>query len=140
VQAVPRLCGFYPGICLTTEERARKNLSQGSRRVPAGVMEIHKHTIRIHRHNNMNLICVCPCIVVICGEEKPTRCHSMIYCSCDLLYTFRTLICPSSGAPRLYLDYNARCEVPKLLVVGRQVLGSSLCVQRETSSCFFFST
>jgi hypothetical protein len=27
---VPRLCGVYPGICLTTEEKARKNLSQGS--------------------------------------------------------------------------------------------------------------
>jgi hypothetical protein len=26
--AVPRLCEFYPGICLTTEERACKNLSQ----------------------------------------------------------------------------------------------------------------
>jgi len=25
---------FYPDICLTTEEKARKNLSQGSRRVP----------------------------------------------------------------------------------------------------------
>jgi len=24
----------YPGICLTTEEKARKNLNQGSRRVP----------------------------------------------------------------------------------------------------------
>ena len=30
VRAVPRLCEFYPGICLTTEEKARKNLSQGS--------------------------------------------------------------------------------------------------------------
>jgi len=30
VRAVPRLCGSYPGICLTTEEKARKNLSQGS--------------------------------------------------------------------------------------------------------------
>ena len=29
VRAVPRLCEFYPGICLTTEEKARKNLSQG---------------------------------------------------------------------------------------------------------------
>jgi hypothetical protein len=28
VRAVTRLCGFYPGICLTTEEKARKNLSQ----------------------------------------------------------------------------------------------------------------
>jgi len=33
VWAVPRLCKFYPGIWLTTEEKARKNLSQGSRRV-----------------------------------------------------------------------------------------------------------
>jgi hypothetical protein len=54
VRAVPRLCVLYPGICLTTEERARKNLIQGSRRVPAGTMKIHKHTIRIHRHNNKN--------------------------------------------------------------------------------------
>ena len=31
VRAVPRLCAFYPGICLTTEEKARKNLSQGKK-------------------------------------------------------------------------------------------------------------
>jgi hypothetical protein len=30
VQAVPRLCELYPGICLTNEEEARENLSQGS--------------------------------------------------------------------------------------------------------------
>jgi len=28
---VLRLCKFYPGICLTTEEKARKNLSQGKK-------------------------------------------------------------------------------------------------------------
>jgi len=44
VQFVPRLCGLYPGICLTTEEKAWKNLIQGDRRVPAGTMKIHKHT------------------------------------------------------------------------------------------------
>jgi len=54
VQAVPRLCGLYPGIWLTTEEKARKNLSQGSRRVPAGTMKVHEHTIRIYRHKNKN--------------------------------------------------------------------------------------
>jgi len=54
VWAVPGLCGFYPGICLTTEEKARKNVTQSSRRVPADTMEIHKRTIRIHRHNNKN--------------------------------------------------------------------------------------
>jgi len=31
VRAVPRLGELYPGICLTTEEKAQKNLSQGSR-------------------------------------------------------------------------------------------------------------
>ena len=31
MQAVPRLCEFYPGICLTTEEKAWKNLSQGKK-------------------------------------------------------------------------------------------------------------
>jgi hypothetical protein len=35
MQAVPRLYELYPGICLTTEEKAQKNLIQGSRRVPA---------------------------------------------------------------------------------------------------------
>ena len=40
LRAMPRLGELYPGICLTTEENARKNLSQGSR------------TIRIHRPSN----------------------------------------------------------------------------------------
>jgi hypothetical protein len=40
---VPHLCGFWPGFCLTTEGKARKHLSQGSRRVPAGTVKVHKH-------------------------------------------------------------------------------------------------
>ena len=31
MRAVPRLCEFYPGICLTTEEKAWENLSQGKK-------------------------------------------------------------------------------------------------------------
>jgi hypothetical protein len=31
VRSVPRLCEFYPGISLTTEEKAWKNLSQGKK-------------------------------------------------------------------------------------------------------------
>jgi hypothetical protein len=54
VRAVSRLCGFYPGNCLKTEEKTRKNLIQGSRRVPADTMKIHKYTIRIHGHKNKN--------------------------------------------------------------------------------------
>ena len=36
VRAVPRLCELYPGICLTTEEKARRKLNQGSRSVLVG--------------------------------------------------------------------------------------------------------
>ena len=49
VRAAPRLCELYHGLCLTAEEKARKALSQGSRRVPVGTMNIHKHTIRIQQ-------------------------------------------------------------------------------------------
>ena len=60
VRAVPCLCVLYPGICLTTEEKARKTLSQGSWRVPVGTMKTEYTeqytTIRIHKHNNKNTI------------------------------------------------------------------------------------
>jgi hypothetical protein len=50
MRAVSQICGFNLGICLTTEENARKNLSQDSRRVPAGTMkEYIDITIKIHK-------------------------------------------------------------------------------------------
>jgi hypothetical protein len=49
VRAVPRLCGLYLGICLTTDEKARNNLTQFSPRLPAGTTKINKHTINIHK-------------------------------------------------------------------------------------------
>ena len=33
---MPRLCEFDPGICLTTEEKARKNLNQGKQKKMMG--------------------------------------------------------------------------------------------------------
>ena len=36
VRAVPRLGELYPGICLTTEGKARKNLSQGRKNLSQG--------------------------------------------------------------------------------------------------------
>ena len=44
--AVPRLCEFYPGICLTTEEKARKNLSQVKKNISQSTVYIlpkHPH-------------------------------------------------------------------------------------------------
>jgi len=62
VLAVPRLCELHPGVCLTTEEKAQKNPSQGSRRVPAGTMktEYTEQNIRnnknVHKHNNKHTV------------------------------------------------------------------------------------
>jgi hypothetical protein len=52
VWAVPCLCMLYPGICLTTEEKARTNLSQGSQRVPVGVMKTEYTEQNIHKIKN----------------------------------------------------------------------------------------
>ena len=39
----PVFCKFFPGICLTTEEKARKNLSQGSQRVLVYILPKRTH-------------------------------------------------------------------------------------------------
>jgi len=45
-------------------------------------------------------------------EEKPTRCHWMVYCTYDMLNIFRGLLCPSPGA-RDYMcvitSYGVQC-------------------------------
>ena len=52
VRTVPGLCEFYPGICLTTEEKSRRNISQGSRRVPDGTMKTEYTEQNIHNDKN----------------------------------------------------------------------------------------
>jgi septal ring factor EnvC (AmiA/AmiB activator) len=42
VRAVPRLCEFCPGICLTTEEKARKNLNQGKKNLNQGKKNLNQ--------------------------------------------------------------------------------------------------
>jgi len=50
--AVPRLCEFYPGICLTTEEKAQKNLSQGKKNLRVQYTQYQNtHTLQ----NNIKL-------------------------------------------------------------------------------------
>jgi len=48
MRAVPRLCESYPGICVAAEEKARKTLSQGSRRVPVGAVKTEYTEQNIH--------------------------------------------------------------------------------------------
>jgi hypothetical protein len=55
VVAVPSLCELYPGICLTTEEKARKNLSQDRRRDSKNAHYQDTHTLQtppIHTHTH----------------------------------------------------------------------------------------
>jgi hypothetical protein len=57
----PVIGSVYTGICLTTEEKARKNLSQGSRRMPAGTVKTEYteqsiQTIRIHSLQNLTKV------------------------------------------------------------------------------------
>ena len=52
VRAVPGLCELYLDICLTTEEKTRKNLSQGRRRVPVGTMKTEHTEQSIHNNKN----------------------------------------------------------------------------------------
>jgi hypothetical protein len=80
---VPRICGFYRGICLTTEEKARKNIRvqdrQGTYNVALGhgfvqlifavpkQQELHilsmfvaldiQHTKRKHRTTSSSVVC-----------------------------------------------------------------------------------
>jgi len=42
---VPRLCEFYPGICLTTEKKARKNLSQGKKNLSQVKKKLSQSTV-----------------------------------------------------------------------------------------------
>jgi len=49
------LCEFYPSICLTTEEKAWKNFSQGSRRVLVYTLPKHQHITKptlTHTHTH----------------------------------------------------------------------------------------
>jgi hypothetical protein len=47
VRAVPRLCEFYPGICLTTEEKARKNHSKGKKPLRQDKKNVSQSTVYI---------------------------------------------------------------------------------------------
>ena len=82
------------------------------------------------------------------GEEKPTRCHWMLYCTYDMLNMFRALICPSPGA-RDYMCFIAAYGVQCLVAgcrgsgAGEQAMppgGGMLHDSVVTSSWFFFST
>ena len=78
-------------------------------------------------------------------EEKPTRCHWMVYSTYNMLNMFRALLCPSSGA-RDYMcvitAYGVRCLGCWLLKVRFKAAGCIISAINHpvTYSWFFFST
>ena len=56
MQALPRLCEFYPGICLTTEEKARKNLSQGKK----NLSQVKKNLSQVKKNLSQSTVYILP--------------------------------------------------------------------------------
>ena len=60
---MPSLCEFYSGICLTTEEKARKNLSQGKKNLSQVEKNLSQSTVYVlPRHPHIT---------------KPTQTHTL---------------------------------------------------------------
>ena len=58
MRAMSRLCEFYPGICLTTEGKARRNLSQGQENLSQSTVYIlpkHPHVTK-HTHTHTHTL------------------------------------------------------------------------------------
>jgi hypothetical protein len=55
VLAVPRSCELYPGICITTDEKALKTLSQDRQRVTVGTMKTECKEKNLHKNKNTKL-------------------------------------------------------------------------------------
>ena len=53
---MPRLCEFYPGICLTTEEKARKNLSQGKK----NLSQVKKNLSQVKKNLSQSTVYILP--------------------------------------------------------------------------------
>ena len=65
-------------------------------------------------------------------EEKPTRCHWMVYFTYNITQHVSGTCMPIIRSSRLYMCYyRLWCAMPWLLVVGGQVQGSRLCVRDE---------
>jgi hypothetical protein len=91
VQSVPRLCEFYLGISLTTEEKAWKNLSQGKK----NLSQVKKNL----SHSTLYILPKHPHIT------KPSQTHTL---QNPLIHTLQNNIKP----PQYKLERNAYRRVP----------------------------
>jgi len=109
---VPRLCQVYPGICLTTEGKPRKNLSQGSRRMSVGTMKTEYTQQSIH---NSILFLSLFSVQLFSRSASPTP---------PLLYSFNVrglLICPIQFVRVGIWTRRASLPLSKLIRYGQTV-------------------
>jgi hypothetical protein len=123
---VPRLCEFYPGICLTTEEKARKNLSQGKKNLSQSAVYIlpktsthyktltNTHITKQYKTTTVQIKTKCILEKQHKGEKEQylvsnvvNSCLFTYNTSIKILYMFRALPCSSSGGLRRNCIYAA---------------------------------
>jgi len=108
VRAVPRLCEFYPRVCLTSEEKARKNLSQGKKNLSQSTVYIlpkqphvtkpsQTHTlqnphIHIHTHTHTRALENPPTHTHITKQYKTTTVH-IKFSPCGLIKSTALTLC-----------------------------------------------
>ena len=101
----PVFCEFYTGICLTTEEKARKNLSQGKKNLSQG----KKNLSRVKKNLNQSTVYILPKRPHI---TKPTQTHALqntyLYSRCVfhgiphcLMYVLYLLFVPTHALTHL---------------------------------------
>ena len=68
MRAVLRLCEFYPGVCLTTEDKAQENLSQDKKNLSQG----KKNLSQVKKNLSQSAVYILPKHPHI---TKPTHTH-----------------------------------------------------------------
>jgi hypothetical protein len=83
VRAVPRLCELYPGICLATEKKARKNLKGNARKTLRKSTEKPKEKAR-KNHEVALWHCFLPLLGFSPVTISPPTLHTRSFITADI--------------------------------------------------------
>jgi hypothetical protein len=83
VRAVPRLGEFYPGICLTKKEKARKNISQGKK----NLSQVKKNLSQVKKNLSQSTVYILPKHPHI---TKPTQTHTYTHTHTNITKQYKT--------------------------------------------------
>jgi hypothetical protein len=125
VRAVPPLCGICPGICLTTEEETRKNLSQDSPKDYTYSLQYSPtklySLLAIFAHQIVLITCsIRPADFTHFLQYSPTRLYSLL-----AIFAYQTALIPCNIRPPDCTDY-LQYSPTRLYSPRRSCLESSL--------------